>query len=167
VVTFHVTPLGDAEQLFAVLPSISPDGDLAFMTHTNANGEASFRLSASDDDGASSPPVVFRIRVEAVNDAPSFRVAAAHQGRDLGQDIDNQIFTVREDEFSTARFSLPAFARDISAGPSDEAGQRLSFRVSFDHQFDHQNGGGLHGRALFAEQPAVDAGGALTFRPKP
>ena len=137
VVTFHVTPLGtDAEQLFAVLPSVSPDGDLAFMTRADANGVAAFRLSASDDGGASSPPVDFRIQVLPVNDAPSFRVA-------------HQILTVREDEFSSAPFSRPGALTHVSPGPADEAGQLLSFRVSTDGE----------GRALFAEQPAVDAAG--------
>ncbi len=50
-------------------------------------------------------------------------------------------------------YTQSSFASSISLGPVDEAGQSVAFMVSNDNN------------ALFSTQPAVDAGGTLTFTP--
>ena len=89
-------------------------------------------------DGADgSVPVVVTITVNPVNDAPSF-VAGASQG-------------VLED----AGPITIAWATAMAAGPADEASQTLSFIVT------NSNPG------LFSAQPAISAGGALSYQPAP
>src|SRR5439155_18364258 len=51
--------------------------------------------------------------------------------------------------------SIPSWAMNISPGPPDEAGQKLIFHVSADKP------------ELFTVQPAIGAGGTLTFTPAP
>ncbi len=52
-------------------------------------------------------------------------------------------------------FTLAGWAADISAGPANESAQALSFDVSTDNS------------SLFSVQPAVTAGGTLSFTPAP
>src|SRR5262249_60556891 len=81
-------------------------------------------------------PKTFAISVTAVNDKPSF---------DLGP---NQ--SVVQD---SGPQSVSGFATNISAGPSDESGQAVTFHVSNNNN------------ALFSAQPAISSGGTLTYTP--
>ena len=129
----------DNNALFASQPAVDASGTLTFTPAANANGSATVTVYAQDDGGtanggvATSAPQTFTISVTAVNDAPSFT---------SGGDV-----TVLED---SAAYSA-AWATAISAGPSDESGQTLTFSASNSNN------------ALFATQPAISASGVLTF----
>ncbi|MBM3822127.1 MAG: tandem-95 repeat protein [Verrucomicrobia bacterium] len=99
---------------------------------TNASGEG--RLTVIVDDGRASVTNGFMVKVTPVNDAPGFT---------SGTNV-----VVREDAGLTR---LPGWASRLSAGPADEAGQRLRFEVS------------TTSPALFSELPAISADGELRF----
>jgi VCBS repeat-containing protein len=128
--------------LFAVQPTITPDGTLTFTPSANASGSATVTVRLSDNGGNAnggvdtSAPQTFAINVAAVNDAPSFTKGADQ--------------TVPQD--SGAK-SIAAWATNISAGPPDESGQTLNFIVSDDNA------------TLFSVRPAVASNGTLTFTP--
>ena len=136
-VTFIVTNSNNA--LFAAQPAVSSSGVLTFTPAANANGSAMVTVTLKDDGGTAnggddtSAPQTFTIYVNAVNDAPSFTG---------GGDV-----TVLEDSGSYSA----AWASAISAGPSNESAQTVSFNVS-----NNNNG-------LFSAQPAIDPNGTLTF----
>jgi VCBS repeat-containing protein len=131
--------------LTAVLVSGPSHGSLAFnangsFTYTpNANysGQDSFTYNANDGALNSTTAATVTINVNAVNDAPSFT-----KGSDQ---------TVFEDAGAQ---SVANWATAISAGPSDEAGQTLTFMVT-----------GNSNPGLFAVAPSVSASGALTYTP--
>ncbi len=79
------------------------------------------------------------VTVDAVNDAPSFT-----KGPDQ---------TIDEDSGAQ---SVSNWATDISAGPADEDGQRLTFEVTSDNDLFTSGG-----------QPAIDASGKLTYEAAP
>lgn len=128
--------------LFAVSPSIAPDGTLSFTPAANAFGSATITVDAQDDGGTanggtdSSASVTFTIIVAGVNDAPSF--------------VTGGNVTVNEDN---GPYSA-AWASSINAGPN-EAGQTVSFAVSNDNT------------ALFSAQPSISGTGVLSFTPAP
>ncbi len=138
-VTFHLS--SDNPSLFSAGPAVSPSGTLTYTPAPDANGVANVTIYLQDDAGIAnggddtSPSQSFTITVNAVNDAPSFTG---------GGDV-----TVLED---SAAYSS-AWASSISAGPADESGQTLAFRVSNDNN------------ALFATQPSISPSGVLTFTP--
>ncbi|MDJ0960174.1 MAG: Ig-like domain-containing protein [Acidimicrobiia bacterium] len=74
--TFNVTN-NTNPGLFAVTPAVTPGGTLTFTPAANANGSADITLELSDDGGTAnggddtSPPVVFTITVDPVNDPPT------------------------------------------------------------------------------------------------
>jgi cold shock CspA family protein len=141
-VSFNVA--NDDHGLFTEQPSISPDGTLTYTPAPNANGVAHVTASLQDDGGIAnggvdeSAPQTFTITVSPVNDAPSF-AAGANQA-------------VLEDSGS---HSVTAWASQITPGPANESGQKVSFDVAND---DH---------GLFSRQPAVSSGGTLTYAPAP
>ncbi len=102
-------------------------------------GTATIDVTAIDDG---CPPLAvtdsFDVTVASVNDEPSFV-----KGPD-------QVV----DEDAPAQ-SVTGWATGISPGPANESGQTVSFSVTNDN-----NG-------LFASQPAVDSGGALSYTPAP
>jgi VCBS repeat-containing protein len=112
--------------------SLNDDGGFTYRPDADYNGTDGFTYRVSD--GSASAAAGVTIEVRTVNDAPSFRAGGDVQ---VGEDAGPQ--------------SLPGWAGDISAGPADEAGQRLSFLVSSDHS------------DLFQEQPAISAAGTLSF----
>lgn len=140
--TFLVT--NDNTGLFSVQPSITVDGTLTFTPAANANGAATVNVRLQDDGGTAnggqdtSDPQIFTITVNPVNDAPSFT-----KGGDQ---------TVLEDAGSQ---TVTGWATSVSAGPSDEAGQALTFLVTNDNN------------TLFSGQPVIAANGTLTFTPAP
>jgi hypothetical protein len=129
--------------LFSSQPAISTSGVLTFTPAANANGTATVTVTLHDDGGTAnggvdtSSPVTFTITVNSVNDAPSFTP---------GGDV-----TVLED---SGAYNA-AWASSISAGPPNESSQTVNFIVSNSNN------------ALFSSQPAISAGGALSFTPAP
>ncbi|MCY2987509.1 MAG: Ig-like domain-containing protein [Planctomycetota bacterium] len=120
-------------------------GKLAFTPAANANGSphASFTFQVQDDGGTANggldidpTPRTMTINVTSVNDAPSFAKGA------------NQTVNA-----SAGAQTLANWATAISAGPTDESSQALSFLVSNDN-----NG-------LFSVQPTISANGTLTYTP--
>jgi CSLREA domain-containing protein len=140
--TFQVTGNTNAG-LFSTAPAISSSGTLTFTPAANANGSATITINLKDNGGTAnggsdtSAPQTFVISVSAVNDAPSFTKGA------------NQ--TVNEDAGAQ---TVTTWATSISAGPSDEAGQTVSFNIT-----------GNTNAALFSAGPAVSSAGTLTYTP--
>ena len=128
--------------LFAAAPTVSTGGELSYTPAADANGTASFDVVVQDDGGTANGGIdtsatqTFTIRVNAVNDAPSFNVGADQ--------------TINEDAVAETVFN---WATSISSGPADESGQTLTFNTSNDNT------------ALFAGQPAIDNAGTLTYTP--
>ena len=122
---------------------LSNDGSsVTFTPDANYNGEASFDYTVCDDGGTANGgqncfqgTAIVKVTVSPVNDVPSFTAGA------------NQ--TVNED---SGAHSL-SWATNISAGPSDEAGQTLNFIVSNDKN------------SLFSTQPSIAPDGTLSYTP--
>jgi len=111
---------------------------VTYSPETNYNGSDSFTFTTNDGFLDSAPATV-SISVTAVNDAPSFSLPASPD-QSLNNDAGAQTVT--------------GFATGISAGPSDESGQTLTFHVSNDDT------------SLFSAQPAIDpSSGDLTYTP--
>lgn len=100
----------------------------------NANGTATIRLIASDDQSGKSTNL-FAVTVTPVNDIPTFSL------------LTNFVVTT-----STALVTIPDFARNISKGPPDEVSQSVTFDVK------------TVPTNLFVSKPAISPAGALTFR---
>jgi gliding motility-associated-like protein len=127
--------------LFSVQPAISEAGALTYTPAANANGAAIVTVSLSDDGSGVAPNVnttadqTFTITVTAVNDAPFFTIG-------LDQAIDE----------NAGAQSVAGWATGIGDG-DPEVSQTLTFNVSNDNN------------ALFSVQPAITAGGTLSFTP--
>jgi hypothetical protein len=132
----------DNPGLFAVQPTVAPDGTLTYTSAADAYGAATVTIRARDNGGTAnggvdtSPAQTFTITVEPVDDAPSFTAGG------------NEV--VLEDAGAK---TVNGWATGISAGPANESAQSVSFSVS-------SNNAGL-----FAVQPAVAPDGKLTFTP--
>ncbi len=141
------TPATDSNHLFAAAPTIDPSsGTLTFTAMPNANGTAIVSVGLRDDGGTanggvdSAPPQTFSIVISPVNDAPGFAL--------------NESRVVVDEDAGSMRF--PAWATEISAGPSNESAQALRFEIGVDNS------------EIFAESPAIDAQtGDLTFVTQP
>ena len=124
--------------LFASGPAISPEGTLSFTPAANANGTATISFVLRDSGGAQQIGFdTVNITVTPVNDPPSFT-----KGPDK---------TVNED--SGSQFFAP-WATGLSAGPSDESSQSLTFQVTANTN-----------AALFSSGPAINSSGQLSFTP--
>ncbi|NUQ61803.1 MAG: tandem-95 repeat protein [Pirellulales bacterium] len=141
--TFLVSTNNDG--LFAALPAIDPAGGaLSYTPAANAFGTAIVTVRLKDNGGTAnggadtSAAQSFTISVNPVNDPPSFTPGA------------DQV--VSED---AAAQSVAAWAKSISAGPANEAGQTLAFSLATDNP------------AFFAVLPSIDPGGTLTYAPAP
>ena len=137
--TLTFTASNDNNALFSVQPAIAPNGTLTFTPATNANGTTTVTVTMSDNGAPvqTTAPVMFTITVTAVNDMPTFTAGPG--------------VTVLED---SAAYNA-AWATAISAGPTDETAQTVTFVAT-----NGNNG-------LFSVQPAVSPTGALTFTPAP
>jgi hypothetical protein len=122
------------------------DGKVHFAPNKDANGAAagSFAFQVQDDGGTAnggadldSTPKTMAFNVTPINDAPSFV-----KGGD--QDVMDK----------SGPQAVDGWAKEIVAGPPDEVGQKLNFVVI-----------GNSNTGLFAEQPAIDSAGRLTFTP--
>ncbi|MEM6456879.1 MAG: Ig-like domain-containing protein, partial [Acidobacteriota bacterium] len=144
VLTFTVTG-NDNPGLFSAPPALAADGTLTYAGAPDASGTARITVRLADDGGTASggvdqsDPQSFDIVIAAVNDAPSFIAAAADAS---GEDGGPQTVT--------------GFATGISAGPTDEAGQGLTFAVM-----------GNSNPGLFAAAPALASDGTLTYAGAP
>lgn len=101
----------------------------------NQSGETLITVVVSDADSLTATNR-FTLTVLPVNDAPSFV-----KGPDQ---------TVAD---TAGRQVIHGWAKELSSGPPDEAGQTLSFQVSVDTP------------GLFASPPAIELDGTLTFAP--
>ncbi|KPA13517.1 hypothetical protein MHK_006276, partial [Candidatus Magnetomorum sp. HK-1] len=111
--SFIVTADND---LFQQGPDISVDGTLTYIPMQDANGVANISVILQDDGGSeyggcdSTGVNNFKISITPVNDCPSFT-----KGKDLAVSS------------KAEQFIVPNWATDISAGPSDESNESLSF----------------------------------------
>lgn len=135
--TFNLTGNTNSS-LFSAGPSIASDGTLTYTPAPNASGSATITVTLSDNGGVdTSGSQTFTITVNSVNDAPSFTKGA-----------DQTI------PFNSPAQTVTGWATAISAGPTDEAGQSLTFTIT-----------GNTNAALFAVAPAIAANGTLTYTP--
>jgi hypothetical protein len=141
-VTFSVSSSDPG--LFSAQPAVARDGTLTYTPAPNANGSATVTVRALDDGGTAhggadtSAPQQFAIEITPVNDAPSF-VAGANQS----------VVSLLGAQ------TVAGWAKSISPGPADEAGQTVTFTVTSNNP------------GLFAVQPALSSNGTLTYKPKP
>ena len=138
-----VTSVAGNTDLFSTAPVIDAQtGEITFTTAANANGTATVTVVLTDDDGTANGGVdtssdhTFTITVTAVNDEPAFE---AGDSLKVGENTGAKTYT--------------GWATEISAGPSDEIGQNLTFNVTADNY------------GIFAVAPAISADGTLTFTP--
>ncbi len=143
--SFIVTPTGSTGTLtFAVAPAIDSSGKLTFTPAADTNGTATFSVVLADDGSNLAPSdntsaaQNFTITVNAVNDAPSFTLAGDPPA------VDD----------TAGNVTVNSFATNISAGPSDESSQTLSFTVTVTN---------TTGNVAFSAAPAMDASGNLTY----
>lgn len=112
--------------------------DIHYTPNANANGQDEFYVRVQSSSGRSDTIRVL-VDVAAVNDAPSYA---------LGPDIATPP--------NAGAQLIDAWAQSISAGPSNESAQTLSFIIESVTQ-----------PALFDVLPAVSPMGALSFTPAP
>lgn len=134
-------PDGDRLTLISVgspsLGTVALAGVDVRYTAPNVGGSTEFTYTVGDRKGATDRGTV-HVLVVGVNSAPSF-LAGADQVVPEG----------------SGPAVVPGWARDISPGPPDEEGQRLTFAVETDRP------------GLFSARPEVSPEGALTFTPAP
>lgn len=122
ITNYTVTQLATTGGLtFLTAPFINPNtGTLTYQAAANANGTATLSVTVTDNGGTTnggsdtSTTLTFIITVTAVNDVPSFLIAAnpAPSLEDAGLQI------------------VPTFATNISAGAPNESGQILTFNLT-------------------------------------
>ena len=151
-VAFHIRAYAGAAGVLnatSSVPALVPDpvvaliapttdatnGTLTFTPAANKNGTATITLWVTNDL-PSTNSVAFDVIVTAVNDAPSFTLAT------------NNLQIYR----TNGPYSGANFATNMSAGPSDEASQTLSFIVTTNFP-----------AGFFSTPPQIDASGTLTF----
>lgn len=148
--TFVTVSVSDPS-LFEVQPSITPTGDLTFVTAQDQNGTAEVVVHVLDDgadpstgngdDNQSRPDQTFTINITPVNDAPEFTVPSTVNS------IEDQGFV-----------QILNFAADLQPGPdsaTDEAGQQFTVNVA------------AVDPSAFTIQPEIGADGTLTFQTGP
>jgi hypothetical protein len=107
---------------------------MTFTPTSNYNGNASVDIVIND--GALTDTDIINITINPVNDIPSFTKGA-----------NQTVYT------NSGSQTIPNWATNISAGPSNESSQILSFIVTNDNN------------SLFSVQPTIDANGNLSFTP--
>ncbi|MBF0450539.1 MAG: tandem-95 repeat protein [Candidatus Magnetomorum sp.] len=141
--TFQIIP--DDPSLFASGPYISDLGKLTYTPAINRKGDVTLRIYLKDNGGTqnggqdTSEPQDFNITIIGVNDAPSFSLQGSQH-------------SVLEDQ---GRQMVSNWAANIRPGPSDEASQKVVFRVSNNNS------------TLFSEQPAISPNGILAYAAAP
>ncbi|MFK7737072.1 MAG: Ig-like domain-containing protein [Pirellulaceae bacterium] len=140
-----------APSLFEVQPSISPSGDLSFVTADNQNGQAVVVVRLMDDgaDGTTGngdentavPDQTFTINITAVNDPPEFEIPT-----EVSSFEDQGLVQVAN------------FATNLIPGPdsaTDEAGQQFIVSVV------------AADPSAFTIQPEIAADGTLSYQTGP
>jgi hypothetical protein len=118
--------------------TLNSDGSFSYTPNPNFNGVDTFTYKANDG-ALDSNVATATITVNAVNDPPSFTIAANPPA--VSQDAGPQ--------------TVNNFATNISPGATNEAGQTLTFNVSPT---------GSTGTLTFSTQPAINSTtGALTY----
>jgi len=117
--------------------TLHADGSFDYTPAGDYNGPDSFTYQAVDSLGGVSNTELVNLTINPVNDEPSFDITASH--------------AVLEDAGAQ---SVANFATNISAGPSDESGQTLTFNIA-----------GNTNAALFSAGPAIGSNGALSYTP--
>jgi hypothetical protein len=141
--TLTFTASNDNNALFSVQPAISSTGTLTYTPAANANGVANLSVTLKDSGGTANGGVdtsaaqTFKITVNDVNDAPSFTKGA-------DQSVPNII----------GAQTVANWATKISAGPSNESSQAVTFQIT-----------GNTNPGLFTAGPAVSSTGTLTYTP--
>ena len=115
--------------------TVNTTGAYTYQPITNYNGSDSFTYTLTNGNARAATATV-NLTITAVNDAPGFTKGADQ--------------TVLED---AGPQTVASWATAISAGPSDEAGQTVTFVVSNNNS------------NLFLVPPSVSTGGALTYTP--
>ncbi len=139
--TFDVSNNNSA--LFLAQPSVDATGKLSYTSAPDAFGSAIVTVKLHDNGGTAnggvdvSAPQTFTITINPVNHPPSFAKGADQ--------------TKLEDAGAQ---SVANWATAISAGPSNESGQSVSFQI-----VANTNPG------LFSVAPAVSPTGTLTYSP--
>ncbi len=145
---FVFTQIAGPTNLFSTLPQANIVGSNANLVYTaapDANGVATFAVFLRDGGPAGSGNVdrsetqTFTIRVNAVNDPPTF--------------VPGSPITILEDSGAYRE----TWATNVSPGPADE--QAVPQTVSFDVTADAAS------QALFQTQPTIDSNGILQFLP--
>ncbi len=122
---------------------LEADGGFSYSPAPDFNGSDGFEYRARDAYGNESDVVLVGLSVAAVNDPPSFQIAA--DPPPYGDGIRLPV-------------EIPGFASGISRGGGpDEAGQAVAFTVTRI---------GLEG-PVFLQAPAIDPSGTLTFQHQP
>jgi VCBS repeat-containing protein len=114
--------------------ALNSDGTFTYTPDHDFNGTDTFTYEAFDGAAASTATVT--ITVTPVNDAPSFNSGGSVTQSD-----------------AAGQFDQP-WATALSAGPTNESGQSLSFVTTLVNPLN---------ALLFAQQPSVDPTGRLTF----
>lgn len=123
--------------------SPSTTGSLTFTPAANVSGNATIIVTVTDSGldlipgtgDENTTTTSFLVTVNAANDQPSFAITATHAS---AEDAGPQ--------------TAALFATGISAGPTDEAGQTLTFNLT-----------GNSNPSLFAAGPSIAADGTLTY----
>ena len=135
-----------------VTATITQGTNLPLAFAADGYGTSQVSVSATDPGGLSVTNS-FVVRLNSVNDAPSFALPAGGYGGQIYTSVgfsSSYVLTVLED---AAAQSQSGFATSISAGPADEAAQTVAFTPTNDNN------------ALFSAQPVIAADGTLTFTP--
>jgi putative nucleotidyltransferase with HDIG domain len=145
-VTFRTSSSNAALFTAGGQPAVAPSGTLTYTPAPDAAGVATVTIRAVDDGGTAlggsdtSAAKTFSITLLGVNDPPSFSAGADQ--------------TALED---AGPQSVAGWASAIAPGPAGESGQTVGFNVSSSNPALFTSGG----------QPAVTAGGTLTYTPAP
>lgn len=141
VVSYNVSNVSNSA-LFSAAPAIATNGTLSYTLAANAFGSSTFDVTVTDNGGtanggvATSSVQTFTITANPVNDAPSFV-----KGADLNIG------------FNVGAQTVAGWATVISAGPTNENTQTVSFNVSNNNA------------TLFAVAPTIASNGTLQFTP--
>ena len=134
---------------FAAAPAIDAAGQLTYTAAANSNGTATVTVTVTDSGSNIAPSVNastrnFTLTVNAVNDEPSFALAAGPAA--VAEDAGLQ--------------TIAGFANTFDAGPADEDASQSVLR--YDVSVTSTTGG-----LAFAQAPAVAADGTLTYASAP
>jgi hypothetical protein len=135
LVSIAITATNASTQTNLLVGTNAVDFSLALTPATNAVGSTLVTLLASD--GQKTTTNNFTLTVATVNQVPSFRLAVG---------------TITVNQYGVVT-TIPNAVTNVSAGPTNEHTQTVSFIVSNSTP------------SLFLIQPAIDANGTLTFTP--